>query len=198
MDEEPGLAKVCVVDALLAGERVLARRRAVLCSTREPQPLAAECVVGAVFTVLHTRLLDPGRGPLTGLLGSLMGTIVLPYMGARAASRELTRPALQIRRETASLGPSTSKDSLEKLDMRLTYRTMRVLAFIAEQPGASNREIAAGSGFVDEGQISKLLTRLARLGLAENVAARPEHGTMNAWRLTARGARLEQATQPLR
>jgi DNA-binding MarR family transcriptional regulator len=150
-----------------------------------------------VFTVLHTRLLDPGRGPLTDLLGSLMGTIVLPYMGARAASRELTRPALEIRRETASPGPSTSKDALEKLNMRLTYRTMRVLAFIAEEPEASNREIAAGSGFVDEGQISKLLTRLARLGLAENVGA-PEHGTVNAWRLTARGARLEQATRPLR
>jgi AcrR family transcriptional regulator len=211
MDEEPGLAKVCVVDALVAGERVLARRRAVLedlarvidrgrsvsCSTREPPPLAAECVVGAVFTVLHTRLLDPGRGPLTDLLGSLMGTIVLPYMGARAASRELTRPALEIRRETASPVPSTSKDALKRLDMRLTYRTIRVLAFIAEEPEASNREIAAGSGFVDEGQISKLLTRLARLGLAENVGA-PEHGTVNAWRLTARGARLEQATRPLR
>jgi DNA-binding MarR family transcriptional regulator len=81
--------------------------------------------------------------------------------------------------------------------MRLTYRTMRVLAFIAQQPGASNREIAEGSSVVDPGQISKLLARLARLGLAESPGEGAEHATMNAWRLTARGERLERATRPL-
>jgi hypothetical protein len=212
MDEEPGLAKLSIVDALLAGDPVLRRRREMLAklakvidegrsltrSTREPPPLAAECVVGAVFTVLHTRLLDPGRGPLTDLLGPLMGMIVLPYMGARAASRELTRPALEVPRATVSPRPSEGEDALEGLDMRLTYRTMRVLSFIAEHPGASNREIAKGSGVLDQGQISRLLTRLARLGLAENLGRRPEHVAMNAWRLTPRGAHLERATRPLR
>jgi DNA-binding MarR family transcriptional regulator len=169
----------------------------VTCSIREPLPLAAECVVGALFTVFHTRLLDPGQGPLIDLLGPLMAMIVLPYMGAAAASRELDRPALEMRRGTASPGPSTTRDALEGLDMRLTYRTMRVLAFIAQQPGASNREIAEGSGVVDPGQISKLLSRLARLGLAESPAEGAEHATVNAWRLTARGAQLERATRPL-
>jgi AcrR family transcriptional regulator len=212
MDEEPGLAKLSIVDALLAGEPVLRRRREVLAelakvidggrsltrSTREPPPLTAECVVGAVFTVLHTRLLDPGRGPLTDLLGPLMGMIVLPYMGARAASRELTRPALEVRRDAAPPRPSESEDALEGLDMRVTYRTVRVLSFIAEHPEASNREIAKGSGVLDQGQISRLLTRLARLGLAENVGHGPERVAVNAWRLTARGAHLERATRPLR
>jgi AcrR family transcriptional regulator/DNA-binding MarR family transcriptional regulator len=211
IDEEPSLAKVCVVDALLAGERVLGRRREVLddlaraidegraatCSIREPLPLAAECVVGALFTVLHTRLLDPGRGSMTDLLRPLMAMIVLPYMGAGAANRELRRPALEIRRDTALLGPSSSKDALKGLDMRLTYRTVRVLAFIAQEPGASNREIAEGSGVVDPAQISKLLSRLARLGLAENPGEGAEHATVNAWRLTPRGAHLERATRPL-
>jgi AcrR family transcriptional regulator len=212
LDEEPGFAKVCVVDALVAGERVLRRRREVLeelakiidegrsvtSSTCEPPPLTAECVVGAAFTVIHTRLPDPGRGPLTDLLGPLMSMIVLPYMGARAASRELTRPAREIRRDTASPGLSTSRDALEGLDMRLTYRTVRVLTFIGERPGASNREIAEGSGVVDPGQISKLLTRLARLGLAENRGEGAERVAANAWHLTARGAHLERASRPLR
>ena len=52
--------------------------------------------------------------------------------------------------------------------MRLTYRTVRVLSVIGEAPGASNREVAEGSGIADQGQISKLLARLERLQLIEN------------------------------
>ena len=72
MDEEPALARLCVVDALGAGERVLARRarcdrrdRAAVDRGRDgsharasPPRLAAEAVVGGVFAVLHARLLD--------------------------------------------------------------------------------------------------------------------------------------------
>jgi DNA-binding MarR family transcriptional regulator len=80
--------------------------------------------------------------------------------------------------------------------MRLTYRTVRVLMVIGERPGASNREIAEGSGIVDQGQISKLLTRLARLNLVENVGDGQEKGAANAWHLTPRGAQVERATRP--
>jgi hypothetical protein len=66
---------------------------------------------------------------------------------------------------------------------------------IAEQPGASNREIAEGSGIVDQGQISKLLTRLARLALVENLGGGQERGASNAWHLTPRGAEVERATR---
>jgi AcrR family transcriptional regulator len=207
MDEEPGLAKLCVVEALGAGERVLERRsraleelaavvdqgRFVTNATREPPEVTAEGVVGAVFAVLHSRLLEGGREPLTDLLGSLMSMIVLPYLGARAASRELSRPAPEHAPGRRS-GPS--RDPLDGLNMRLTYRTVRVLMVIAEHPGASNREIAEGSGIVDQGQISKLLTRLARLKLVENVGEGQEKGASNAWHLTARGAQVERATRP--
>jgi DNA-binding MarR family transcriptional regulator len=88
------------------------------------------------------------------------------------------------------------KDPLEGLNMRLTYRTVRVLMVIAEHPGASNREIAEGSGIVDQGQISKLLNRLARLKLVENLGEGQEKGAANAWHLTPRGAQVERATRP--
>jgi hypothetical protein len=68
---------------------------------------------------------------------------------------------------------------------------------IAEHPGASNREIAEGSGIVDQGQISKLLTRLARLKLVQNTGGGQEKGAANAWRLTRRGAEVERATRLL-
>jgi len=209
LDDEPRLARLCVVEALGAGSRVLERRAQVLdelaevvdrgryvtSAVREPPEVAAEGVVGAVFAVLHTRLLEDSKEPLLELLGSLMNMVVLPYLGARAADRELTRPVPEIRRD-GSVPLGRSRDPLHGLNMRLTYRTVRVLVVIGQHPGASNREIAEGSGIVDQGQISKLLTRLARLKLVENTGDGQEKGASNAWHLTARGTQVERATRP--
>lgn len=210
MDEEPGLAKLCVVEALAAGEKVLERRaelldevaavidqgRQLTNSTREPPSVTAEGIVGGIFAVLHTRLLDESEEPLTELLGPLMSMIVLPYLGARAAGRELARPVAAVARDRQTRTRKRTRDPLDGLNMRLTYRTVRVLMVIAEHPGASNREIAEGSGIIDQGQISKLLNRLARLNLVENHGEGQEKGAANAWYLTPRGAQVERATRP--
>jgi AcrR family transcriptional regulator len=214
MDEEPGLARICVVEALGAGPRVLKRRTQVLAqlkkvidegraspgarvarATEESPDVTAEGVIGAVFAVLHTRLLARGREPLTALLGPLMGMIVLPYLGARAASSELARKPPPLPKRRRPLRRSV-KDPLEGLDMRLTYRTVRVLTFIGEHSGPSNREIAEGAGIADQGQISKLLTRLERLQLVHNVGEGQIMGSSNEWYLTDRGAQVERATRP--
>lgn len=209
-DEEPALARLCLVEALGAGPRVLERRAELLeevaavvdrgrfatSAVREPPEVAAEGVVGAVFAVLHTRALEQDQADrFSILLGSLMNIVVLPYLGSRAASRELTRPAPEPRNDGAQ-ARTQSRDPMAGLSMRLTYRTVRVLVVIAEHPGASNREIAERSGVTDQGQISKLLARLARLELVENTGDGQEKGGSNAWHLTSRGARVERATRP--
>jgi AcrR family transcriptional regulator len=211
LDQEPALARLFLVEALGAGPRVLERRaslledlaevvdrgRFVTNAVREPPEVAAEGVVGAVFAVLHTRALEDRPERFACLLGSLMNIVVLPYLGARAASRELTRPAPEMRRRRGDeVSPAHSRDPMAGLSMRLTYRTVRVLVVIAERPGASNREIAECSGVADQGQISKLLARLARLELVENTGEGQEKGGSNAWHLTPRGARVERATRP--
>jgi AcrR family transcriptional regulator/DNA-binding MarR family transcriptional regulator len=211
LDEEPELARLFLVESLGAGPRVLERRaelleelaevvdrgRFVTSAVREPPEVAAEGVVGAVFAVLHTRALEDGGARFASLLGSLMNIVVLPYLGGRAASRELSRPTPEARREhDASRSDPESRDPMAGLSMRLTYRTVRVLVVIGEHPGASNREIAARSDVADQGQISKLLARLARLELVENTGEGQERGGSNAWHLTARGARVERATRP--
>jgi AcrR family transcriptional regulator/DNA-binding MarR family transcriptional regulator len=210
MDEEPGLARLCVVEALGAGPRVLESRAQVLDElaeivdrgrsmgnvTREPPEVTAEGVVGAVFAVIHTRLLEDDGELLSKLLAPLMSMIVLPYMGARAASKELSRPAPKPQKATQLSDRSGSRDPLEGLDMRLTYRTVRVLVVIGGHPGASNREIAEGSGIADQGQISKLLTRLRRLDLVENQGEGQAKGAANAWYLTERGTEVERAARP--
>ena len=159
--------------------------------------MTAEGVVGAIFAVLHTRLLEASEEPLSDLLGSLMSMIVLPYLGAQRGEQRAEPAAARGREVERPHGaPRRHKDPLEGLNMRLTYRTVRVLMVIAEHPGASNREIAEGSGIVDQGQISKLLNRLARLKLVENTGEGQEKGAANAWHLTPRGAQVERATRP--
>lgn len=143
-----------------------------------------------MFAVLHTRLLhDPDdtarRPPLSDLLGELMGIVVLPYAGKAAAQKELHRPAP---RAVPSTGGQV--DPLAGLNMRLTYRTLRVLSEIATRPGSSNRQVAAAAEIFDQGQASKLLARLEDLGLVVNVGEGHARGARNEWVLTPRGEQV--------
>jgi AcrR family transcriptional regulator len=200
MDDRPGLARMCLVDVFGAGGQVMQLRAElvaelaqvidggrVLAGSREPPELTAEGVVGAILAVLNKRVLGQRKESLVDLLGPLMSLIVLPYLGAQAAGRELQRSSADYKRSRRAAG---GIDSLRGLDIRVTYRTMRVLLAISEQPGASNRAIAHASGIVDQGQISKLMTRLERLALVENQPGRRGPGSTNAWYLTPRGIQL--------
>jgi AcrR family transcriptional regulator len=216
-DEEPGVASLLVVDALGAGPRVLERRAQVLKGlsgvlhedgvraggVKRVAPLAGEGVVGAVFGVIHTRLSQEDPAPVLELLNPLVGIVVLPYLGQAAAQRELRgmRTFSSGREQPAGLKsptrlPDRTMDPLAGLPMRVTYRTLRVLRAIAERPGASNRVVGELAETHDQGQISKLLARLEKLGLIENTSGENRHrptGEPNAWRLTVRGREVELA-----
>jgi AcrR family transcriptional regulator len=132
--------------------------------------------------------------PLLFLLNQLMGMIVLPYQGAAACEREQRRPAPRARRPTAP-----RVDPLRELDMRLTYRTVRVLLAIDTLGGhgahPSNRQVATAAGISDQGQISKLLARLQALGLVGNAGGDHAKGEPNAWALTPRGRDVTRTLQ---
>jgi len=149
-------------------------------------PLTAEFVVASVLTVIHARL-QAGSQRLGGLVGELMWMIVLPYLGPAAAGRELERS----RRPPTGLSPTAAGEPVRPPVMRMTYRTARVLEAIALVPGASNVEIGARAEIPDPGQTSKLLARLARLGLVENHGAGGAWGAPNEWHLTDSGRELE-------
>ncbi|HZL48773.1 MAG TPA: helix-turn-helix domain-containing protein, partial [Solirubrobacteraceae bacterium] len=158
---------------------------------REPPSLTAEGIVGAVLGVLHARLLERDPRPMVELLNPLMATIVLPYLGQTAARKELARPTPEARPAL----PRPARYPLDDLHMRITYRTLRVLAAVAALSGESNREIADHAGISDPGQISKLLARLQSHGLVQNVARAQGKGERNAWTLTEKGERVERATR---
>jgi AcrR family transcriptional regulator len=208
-DREPALARVCVVQSLSSGPRVLERRQEILTRVAsvldegrtesrrggDCSVLTAEGLVGAAFGIVHARLSRGEHKPLLGLVGELMGMIVLPYQGSAAARREQTRPAPKIP-ALAQGGVSgwvvSAEDPLQGLQMRWTYRTSRVMQGISELPGASNREVATYAGIHDQGQVSKLLARLQRLGLIANTGEGQLRGEPNAWSLTPLGMRVAQ------
>ncbi len=223
LDREPVLGRFVFVEALACGPRVLERRARVLeelagvidrggedrKAGRELPPFTAEGIVGAVCGVIHARLLEGNPGPLVGLLGPLMGTIVLPYRGPVAATRELSRPpASKLPAGECSGGGAhagggfgespvggSAGFSVALVEFRPTLRTFAVLAVIAERPGLNNREVSDGAGVSDQGQISRLLWRLEDQGLVQNTGGR-EQGTPKAWSLTARGEQALRAGRP--
>jgi AcrR family transcriptional regulator/DNA-binding MarR family transcriptional regulator len=223
LDREPALRQLLFVEALGAGPRVLARRvqvlevlqgavdqgRAGAKAGRELPPLTAEGIVGAAFSVIHTRLLEKRPEPLMGLLNPLMAMIVLPYRGPAAAERELSRPISKagpdIRPADRSRfsGPagrtSGSRAGRARIPFRLTVRTHLVLSAVsdlgAQGSNPNNREIADAAGISDQGQISRLLARLEGHGLLQNTGGDTQ-GLPRAWQITPRGEEIVRVGQP--
>jgi AcrR family transcriptional regulator/DNA-binding MarR family transcriptional regulator len=213
LDRDPALARFCVVQSARGSQAVLERRERIVkdlaaivdegrlegAGERDCPPLSAEGVVGAAIWIVYARLLHGESGPLTGLFSELMGMIVLPYLGASAARRERARalPSVPVTDAHASSieAGDLNVDALEGISMRFTYRTMCVLEAVAEHPGLSNRQVGEHAGIPDQGQASKLLARLGRLGLLENTGEGHAKGEPNRWSLTEQG---RQVTRTIR
>jgi AcrR family transcriptional regulator/DNA-binding MarR family transcriptional regulator len=213
LESDRAMGRLLIVESLAAGPGALKRRQSALDqiisiveqgsiqakAALDPPALTAEGVVGGVLSVLHARLIEQERrtgdrhqasgGSLLDLAGPLMGMIVLPYLGQAAARKEIERPAPKSRGKSQIV----RTDPLQDLPMRFTYRTMRVLVSVAEQPGSSNRAIGAHAGIGDQGQASKLLARLHKLGLIENQDGDPARGEPNAWTLTTIGQQVHES-----
>jgi AcrR family transcriptional regulator len=205
LEREPALGRLLVVHSMSGGEQVLRRRVEILSTLaaavdlgrlegpadRQQLPaVIAEGVVGAVLAVLQNRLTSDRDVRVGDLFGSLVSIIVLPYLGAGAARRELTRPMPRIR-AGAGIEPAEGAQLEDPgAGVRLTYRTTRVLRAIADYPGASNREVADRAEIVDQGQVSKLLSRLQARGLITKAGELRARGAPNSWRLSERGELL--------
>jgi len=205
LDREPALGRLLVIYAMGGGGRVLRRRAQVVealaavidrgrleipAGRHRPASVTAEGVIGAVLTIVQNRLLDERKTAAIDLFGQLVSIVVLPYLGAGVARRELSRPAPRAHLPMMLAARSRGGELERERGLRLTGRTMLVLSAIAAYPGASNREVADRAGIVDQGQISKLLSRLQRRQLVANNGEGRTRGAPNAWQLTERGEAL--------
>lgn len=155
-------------------------------TSRPSSTLTTELVVGGVFSVIHARAVNLADArPLVELAPSLMAFIVTPFLGPMSARSELTGTPAPADAPVERRGPS----------VRATYRTTLVLRAIAAAPGSSNREIAEAAGLRDEGQASKLLSRLEQRGAIVNTGLGAAYGEPNSWLLTTHGESIARSTE---
>jgi AcrR family transcriptional regulator len=101
---EPAFADMCIVEVLAAGPQAVERRnfamRALAELIREgtkqlppPQPpaLTAETIVGGIYEVVYTRVLQGEAATLPSLLPDLAYSIILPYAGPDVATAQMER-----------------------------------------------------------------------------------------------------------
>ncbi len=197
-DDEPMWGRLLLDEAPAAGASTLHLRTlgvlTQLLDDGSPQAIGelvprmtAELVAGGAFAVIRARMINEngeraGFGDsLVELAPALMSFIVRPYLGETAARAELTGAAVPV---------DTPPTHSGVLPIRPTHRTTLVLRAINAAPRSTNREVADAAGLSDEGQTSKLLRRLERHRLIENVGIGAARGEPNAWLLTPEGRRV--------
>lgn len=100
---EPRYADMCIVEVLAAGPAAIERRNALMHELSElldrdgrtvpdgirPPKLTAETVIGGIYEVVYSRVLDGRAGELPALLPNLSYALMLPYLGHERAEAEL-------------------------------------------------------------------------------------------------------------
>jgi AcrR family transcriptional regulator len=103
---EPRFADVCIVEVLAAGPQAIERRNGVMRvfaemvtaaakaddSCRQPPELTAETIVGGIYEVVYSRVIQGQTSVLLGLLPDLAYSLMLPFIGHEAAQREALVP----------------------------------------------------------------------------------------------------------
>jgi hypothetical protein len=138
---------------------------------------------------------------LVELLGPLMGIIVAPFMDEAQVAEEIERgnalayELLERRSPQTPDGAELPVRVPEALLAPRAHNARRCLLYVAEQGrrglSPSNQQVAAAIGLSHRAQVSRLLGRLAELGLLAKHAGAPGHA--NAWSLTAEGERVARA-----
>jgi AcrR family transcriptional regulator len=99
---EPRFADMCIVEVLSAGPQAIERRNAVIRGFaavlrqaaeevddgQQPPALTAETIVGGIYDVVYSRILQGQTTELPQLQHDLAYSVMLPYIGRSEAQRE--------------------------------------------------------------------------------------------------------------
>jgi AcrR family transcriptional regulator len=99
--EEPAFADMCIVEVMAAGPTAIERRNRTMQAFAEmiekaaaeelpksklPPALTAETLVGGIYEVVYSRVLNGRGGELPDLLPDLLFSVLLPYTGQETAT----------------------------------------------------------------------------------------------------------------
>jgi AcrR family transcriptional regulator len=206
-DREPRLSRVWLVDSLAAGSWALERRERHLAALADvivdywlpphevqPSSLVVAGVMASVLGIIQTHLVTRNPEPLLTLLGPLMGMATSPYLSSCAAAAEIERGTAvaekilnehYVHPQSDAAGAGQLRPLPDPLRNPRAYRAWQCLRYLADNDGASNRQVATAIGISSHAQISTLLARLACAGLLLKVPG--DRGRANAWSLTPYG-----------
>lgn len=208
LDSEPVLARVCLVEvqaglpeAMNLRARLFAVLRPLLDCGREqlafekqPPNLAAAATIALVVGVLQEQFVEKRDPEFIGLLGELTGLVIAQYLGISEA-----RPHIEKGNARAEVLAQSLRVRPVKLPVQIpkeirharAHRRRLCLAYLAENPGASNQAIAVGIELSHLGQLSTALSRLDQMGLLVKRAGGA--GRPNAWWLSPYGEQVAKA-----
>jgi AcrR family transcriptional regulator len=128
------------------------------------------------------------RRAANGIRAALVKVVepIVPYLQAQVVRVEIERAQETARARTRGLVAALSEPMLRRPLSDSRAHCMRAcIAYLAQNPGASNTQIGQAIGREHRGQISRLLKRLLEAGLVSKTAGRPGHP--NAWTLSQAG-----------
>jgi AcrR family transcriptional regulator len=208
LDSEPVLARVCLVEAL-AGPRealelrsrlfealkpFLERGRQQLAPEQQPPSLTAAATIALVAGVLAEQFVEHAQPVFIGLLGELAGSVIAQYLGVVEARTHIERGNVRaqvLARELSARPVENPVEIPKEIRHARSQRRRLCLAYLAENPGASNQAVAVGIELSHHGQLSTALSHLDRMGLLVKQAGGA--GRPNAWWLSPYGEQVARA-----
>jgi len=114
--EKPRYAEILIVEVLAAGPAAVACRNELMQTVTEmlrrgaaraakggrPPELTAETIIGGIYEVVYSRVLQGREAMLPALLPDLAYSMLLPYLGHEQARREAERPSSEQRTADAA------------------------------------------------------------------------------------------------
>lgn len=207
LDSDPGLARVCLVEALAAGRAALEYRARELEVIKHMVDGAAsdgrvgggasmhgaETIVAAVAGILHGRVVKGEAPPFMDLLEQLVEVALGSDFDREGVAPQIERARLSADVAAQERGERAGAEVAipRGLSNPAAYQARSCLLYVVAHPGASNGAVGEGTGVRHRAQISSVLGRLVGLGLVTKRAGGP--GRANAWTATPAGERVARA-----
>jgi AcrR family transcriptional regulator len=209
-DSEPSLTRIWFVEAMAVGSWALEQRERNIAAVQSlivehwfpaessaVDPVLVQGVMASILGTIQTHVVTRRPEPLITLLASLTRLVASPFLDGEDVRAEVERAAeltrkLLAERSSKPAGPAPGLTRIpDALLLPAARRSRQCLRYLAQHPGASNYRVGMSLNITHQSQTSRLLARLAGMGLLVKLAGTP--GRPNAWSLTPEGERVVRA-----